>query len=145
MVATLQHFSVATATKGKLSERLEWESGTTQCTVIIVTKDHLDVTLCYTVLYLLYSDLSVCYTGRLGWKPRNNTVQSVIIVTKGVNSSTSDSGIVVNIVNNTDKPVITPATKPVIQVWVLSLLLVHEHKEMLIKCSYVFQSVSKPV
>ena len=75
----------------------------------------------------------------------NNTVQSVIIVTKGVNSSTSDSGIVVNIVNNTDKSVITPATKPVIQVWLLSLLLVHEHKEMLMKCSYVFQSVSKPV
>ena len=69
---TLQHFSVATATKGKLSgsSRLEWESG-------------------------------------------NNTVQSVIIVTKGVNLSTSDSGIVVN---NTDKPVIIPATKPVIQV-----------------------------
>ena len=120
-------------------------NNTVQYTSVIIVTRSPCVTLCYTVLYLLYSDLSVCYTGRLGWKPRNNTVQSVIIVTKGVNSSTSDSGIVVNIVNNTDKPVITPATKPVIQVWVLSLLLVHEHKEMLIKCSYVFQSVSKPV
>ena len=51
--STLQHFSVATATKGKLSGslRLEWESGnnTVQCSYSY--KRSRCVTLCYTVLY----------------------------------------------------------------------------------------------